>query len=310
VEKLKLANNLKEIDLEENPIRGDVIDKIEAEIPFQILIRISERPPQEWDDMDWHGLTTGHRKLARKVNWTTDNDKDWQPDTGNWQGKSTAEEQNLARRLERQPNTEKWRRAKTGELNEFWTNYWTSKIGWKRQLNSGHRQRQTTATATENWQRFWLTTERQTLTRCENWAKTDWQADKGQSECRKKKTSATKRETLLTKIIVLHALCKYTSYVKMPTISVTDFYWKTTNPTCSRHISHENKKARVQKHTSSTPTFLPPFSHLFSLAFLSPTFVVVGWFDDSLRHFCLLLFDSIHILLDFAENRFFLFLLV
>jgi len=52
VEKLKLANNLKEIDLEENPIRGDVIDKIESEIPFQILIRISERPPQEWDDMD------------------------------------------------------------------------------------------------------------------------------------------------------------------------------------------------------------------------------------------------------------------
>jgi len=52
VEKLKSAPNLKEIDLEDNPIRPEILDKIESEIQFQILIRVSERTEPEWSDMD------------------------------------------------------------------------------------------------------------------------------------------------------------------------------------------------------------------------------------------------------------------
>lgn len=52
VEKLNNASNLKEIDLEENPIRSEILDRIEAKIQFQVLIRISEPNDQSIDEMD------------------------------------------------------------------------------------------------------------------------------------------------------------------------------------------------------------------------------------------------------------------
>merc|ERR1712168_453155 len=52
VEKLKNASNLKEIDLEENPIRSEIIDQIEAEIQYQVVIRVSEPKEQLMEEMD------------------------------------------------------------------------------------------------------------------------------------------------------------------------------------------------------------------------------------------------------------------
>ena len=43
-----------EIDLEENPIRSEIVDQIEAQIQFQVVIRVSEPKDLNMEDMDWY----------------------------------------------------------------------------------------------------------------------------------------------------------------------------------------------------------------------------------------------------------------